>query len=37
MMAVVVDASVAAAWCLRDEQGTARADATMARRPSPKG
>ena len=30
-MAVVVDASVAAAWCLRDEQGTAQADATMAR------
>lgn len=30
-MAVVVDASVAAAWCFRDEEGTAQADATMAR------
>ena len=30
-MAVVVDASVAAAWCLRDEEGSARADVVMDR------
>ncbi len=30
-MAVVIDASVAAAWCLRDEKGSARADAVMDR------
>ena len=28
-MAVVIDASVAIAWCLRDRDGTARADAVM--------
>jgi len=28
-MAVVVDASVAAAWCLRDEQGSPQADVVM--------
>lgn len=30
-MAVVIDASLAAAWCFRDEEGTAQADVTMAR------
>ena len=30
-MAVVIDASLAAAWCFRDEEGTDQADATMAR------
>ena len=30
-MAVVVDASVAAAWCLRDEEGSALADVVMDR------
>ena len=30
-MATVIDASVAAAWCLRDDENTAAADATMAR------
>ena len=30
-MAVVIDASVALAWCLRDEQGSADADAVMIR------
>lgn len=29
-MAMVVDASVAVAWCLRDEEGSARADVVMA-------
>ena len=28
-MAIVIDASVAIAWCLRDRDGTARADAVM--------
>ena len=28
-MAIVIDASVAIAWCLRDRDGTARADAAM--------
>ncbi|MXW02727.1 MAG: type II toxin-antitoxin system VapC family toxin [Holophagales bacterium] len=30
-MALVIDASVAAAWCLRDEEGSLRAGAVMAR------
>ena len=30
-MAIVIDASLAVAWCLRDEEGSARADVTMAR------
>ena len=30
-MATVIDASVAAAWCFRDEEGSAQADAVMAR------
>ena len=30
-MAVVVDASVAAAWCFRDEEGSTEADAAIAR------
>lgn len=30
-MAIVIDASVAAAWCLRDDEDTATADAAMAR------
>ena len=30
-MAVVIDASVAAAWCLRDESGSAEADEIMVR------
>ena len=30
-MAIVIDASVAIAWCLRDRKGTARADAVMER------
>ncbi len=30
-MAMVIDASVAAAWCFRDEEGSAQADAVMAR------
>ena len=30
-MAVVIDASVAAAWCLRDETGSAGADEVMGR------
>ena len=30
-MAVVIDASVAIVWCLRDRNGTARADAVMER------
>ena len=30
-MALVIDASVAAAWCLRDDEDTAPADAAMAR------
>ena len=30
-MALVIDASVAVAWCLRDEEGSERADAVMAR------
>ena len=30
-MAIVIDASVAIAWCLRDRKGTARADAIMER------
>lgn len=30
-MAVVIDASVALAWCLRDERGSADADAVMVR------
>ena len=31
LIAVVIDASVAAAWCLRDEEGSARAEVAMAR------
>ncbi len=31
MMAVVIDASTAAAWCFRDEEGTGEADAAIAR------
>ena len=30
-MAIVIDASVAAAWCFRDESGSAKADAVMVR------
>ena len=30
-MAVVIDASVAAAWCFRDEEGSTEADAAIAR------
>lgn len=30
-MALVIDASVAAAWCLRDEEGSEQAGAVMAR------
>lgn len=30
-MAVVVDASVAAAWCFRDEEGSGEADAAIGR------
>ena len=30
-MAFVIDASVAIAWCLRDREGTAQADAVMER------
>ena len=30
-MAVVIDASTAAAWCFRDEEGTEEADAAIAR------
>ncbi len=30
-MALVIDASVAAAWCLRDEEGSQKAGAVMAR------
>ena len=30
-MAIVIDASVAIAWCLRDRDGTTRADAVMER------
>ena len=30
-MAVVVDASVAVAWCLRDEEGSGEADAAIGR------
>ncbi len=30
-MAVVIDASIALAWCLRDEKGSAKADAVMVR------
>lgn len=30
-MAIVIDASVASAWCFRDESGSAKADAVMAR------
>lgn len=30
-MAIVIDASVAIAWCLRDRKGTAQADAVMER------
>ena len=30
-MAMVIDASVAAAWCFRDEDGSAQADTVMAR------
>jgi predicted nucleic acid-binding protein len=30
-MAIVIDASVAIAWCLRDREGTAQADAVMDR------
>lgn len=30
-MALVIDASVAVAWCLRDEEGSEQADAVMAR------
>lgn len=30
-MSVVVDASVAAAWCFRDEEGTGEADAAIGR------
>ena len=30
-MAIVIDASLAVAWCMRDEEGSARADVTMAR------
>lgn len=31
MMTLVIDASVALAWCLRDEEGSQRAGAVMAR------
>ena len=31
MMALVIDASVAAAWCFQDEEGSAEADALMSR------
>ena len=30
-MAIVIDASVAAAWCFRDESGSTKADAVMVR------
>ena len=30
-MAIIIDATVAIAWCLRDREGTARADAVMKR------
>ena len=29
-MAIVIDVSVAIAWCLRDQDGTARADVVFA-------
>ena len=29
-MAIVIDVSVAIAWCLRDQDGTARADVIFA-------
>jgi len=36
-MAVVVDASVAAAWCFRDEEGSSDAEAAIARLSSETG
>lgn len=36
-MAVVIDASVAAAWCFRDEKGTREADAAIPRLPTETG
>ena len=32
-MAIVIDVSVAIAWCLRDRDGTARADVVFAATP----
>ena len=32
-MAIVIDVSVAMAWCLRDRDGTARADVVFAATP----